>query len=180
MKILGISCFYHDSAACLLVDGDIRAAAHEERFTRIKHDSQFPKKSLAFCLDQANLRIEDIDLIVFYDKPFLKFERIMETYLAYAPRGLGSYLKATEAWLKQKLWMPAIIEKETGYQGKIIYAEHHLSHAASAFFPSPFERAAFLTVDGVREWVTTSYGVGNGQELDMKREINFPHSLGLL
>ena len=180
MKILGLSCFYHDSAACLIVDGEIRAAAHEERFTRIKHYSQFPKKAIEYCLDEESLDINELDLIVFYDKPFLKFERLLETYLAYVPKGLKSYLKAMEAWLKQKLWIPSIIEGETGYKGKIIYSEHHLSHAASSFFPSPFDRAAFLTVDGVGEWATTSYGIGNGNKIEMKKEILFPHSLGLL
>ncbi len=180
MKILGLSCFYHDSAACLIIDGEIRAAAHEERFTRVKHDQKFPHQAIKYCLAEEMIDINDLDLIVFYDKPFLKFERLLETYLAYAPRGLRSYLKAMEAWIKQKLWIGSIIEKETGFKGKIIYSEHHLSHAASAFFPSPFERAAFLTVDGVGEWATTSYGVGNDKNLEIRKEINFPHSLGLL
>ncbi len=180
MKILGISCFYHDSAACLVVDGDIRSAVHEERFTRIKHDSSFPKNAIKYCLDNDGIKINDLDLIVYYDKPFLKFERILETHLSYAPFGLKSYLKAMNTWLKHKLWIPSVIKKETGFKGKIIYSEHHLSHAASAFYPSPFERAAFLTVDGVGEWATTSYGVGNKSKLKIEQEINFPHSLGLL
>lgn len=180
MNILGISCFYHDSAACLLLDGDIFAAAQEERFTRIKHDFRFPRHAIAYCLDEAKIDINDIDIIAFYDKPFLKFERILETYLAYAPRGLKSYLMAMPLWLKKKLWIPDLIRKETHYDGRIVFTEHHESHAASAFFPSPFQRAAFLTLDGVGEWTTTSWGLGSDNTIQIFSELHFPHSLGLL
>lgn len=180
MKIIGISCFYHDSAACLIDDGIIVAAAHEERFTRIKHDANFPRRAVDYCLLEAGIKIEEIDAVVFYDKPFLKFERIIETYLAYVPFGFFSYLKAMQVWLKQKLWIATIIKSELGYKGELLFTEHHQAHAASAFFPSPFKRAAFLTVDGVGEWATTSYGIGVGNKLSIKKEIHFPHSLGLL
>jgi carbamoyltransferase len=180
MNILGLSCFYHDSAACLLKDGVIVAAAQEERFTRKKHDAAFPHKAIQYCLKEAGLSVSDIDLIVFYDKPFLKFERLLETYFSHAPIGFSSYLKAIPVWIKEKLWIPSTIKKELGYEGKILFAEHHQSHAASAFFPSPFDEAAVLTVDGVGEWATTSWGVGSGNTLEMKEEIHFPHSLGLL
>jgi len=180
MNILGISCFYHDSAACLLRDGDIFAAAQEERFSRLKHDFRFPHHAVSYCLDEAKIDINDIDIIAFYDKPFLKFERILETYLAYAPRGLKSYLMAMPLWLKQKLWIPDLIRKETHYDGRIVFSEHHESHAASAFFPSPFQRAAFLTMDGVGEWTTSSFGVGSDNKIQISAELHFPHSLGLL
>jgi len=180
MNILGISCFYHDSAACLVRDGKIIAAAQEERFTRKKHDFDFPRQAIKFCLEFAHLSTADLDYVTFYDKPFIKFERILETYLSYAPRGLRSYLMAMPLWIKQKLWIPDLIEKEIGYKGKIVFSEHHESHAASAFFPSPFQRAAFLTMDGVGEWTTTSYGVGRDNQVEIDSELHFPHSLGLL
>lgn len=180
MNILGISCFYHDSAVCLVRDGKIVAAAQEERFSRKKHDENFPKKAIAYCLAEAGLTCGDIDIVAFYDKPFLKFERILETYLAFAPRGLKSFIKAMPVWLKQKLWVPKVLVKELGYQGKIIYCEHHQSHAASAFFPSPFNEAAFLTVDGVGEYATTTFGTGKENRIEIDSEIHFPHSLGLL
>jgi carbamoyltransferase len=178
--ILGISCFYHDSAACLVTDGQIVAAAQEERFTRKKHDDRFPTRAIQFCLDRAELTAEELDVVAFYDKPFVKFERILETYLSFAPRGLPSYIKALPLWLKRKLWMPDLIRRELGYSGRIVYPEHHESHAASAFFPSPFPRAAFLTMDGVGEWTTTSYGLGEGNRIRILADIRFPHSLGLL
>lgn len=180
MNILGLSCFYHDSAACLVKDGRIMAAAQEERFTRKKHDADFPTQAVKYCLAAGEIKIEDIDLVVFYDKPFLKFERILETYLDYAPSGFRSFLKAVPVWVKKKLWLAVVIKKELGYKGKVLYTEHHQAHAASAFFPSPFQEAAVLTVDGVGEWATTSWGIGRGHELVIKEELNFPHSLGLL
>ncbi|OGZ05822.1 MAG: hypothetical protein A2845_03390 [Candidatus Lloydbacteria bacterium RIFCSPHIGHO2_01_FULL_49_22] len=179
MNILGISCFYHDSAAALIVDGKIVAAAQEERFTRKKHDERFPEHAVAYCLTEAGITIDDIDIVTFYDKPFLKFERLLETYLDYAPIGVASFVKAMSVWLKQKLWIPQMIKDELGYAGKILFTEHHQSHAASAFFPSPFQEAAVLTVDGVGEWATTTWGVGKGNVLEFKEEIHFPHSLGL-
>ncbi len=180
MNILGISCFYHDSAACLVRDGEIIAAAQEERFTRKKHDFDFPVNAIRFCLDYAGIDVTGVDYVAFYDKPFLKFERILETYLSYAPRGLRSYLMALPLWLKQKLWIPDLIKKEIGYQGTVFFPEHHESHAAAAFFPSPFSRAAFLTMDGVGEWATTSFGVGEDNHIRIESELHFPHSLGLL
>lgn len=177
--ILGLSCFYHDSAAALLRDGEIVAAAQEERFTRKKHDERFPKHAVAYCLKEAGITVADLDIVAFYDKPFLKFERLLETYLLHAPKGVSSFVKAMSVWLKQKLWMPTIIEKELDYHGKLLFMEHHQSHAASAFFPSPFQEAAVLTVDGVGEWATTSWGIGKGNALEFKEEIHFPHSLGL-
>lgn len=180
MNVLGISCWYHDAAACLLKDGVIAAAAQEERFTRRKHDPSFPRRAIDYCLERGGIAAGDLDIVAFYDKPFLKFERLLETYLSYAPRGLPSFLAAMPVWLKEKLWIPDLVRKELGYQGRIIFPEHHQSHAASAFFPSPFERAAFLTTDGVGEWTTTSYGTGNGSRLSIESEIRFPHSLGLL
>ncbi|MBP9855800.1 MAG: carbamoyltransferase [Candidatus Pacebacteria bacterium] len=180
MNILGLSCFYHDSAACLVKDGRIIAAAQEERFTRKKHDPDFPTQAVKYCLAEAKIKIEEVDLVVFYDKPFLKFERLLETYLDYAPYGFRSFLKAVPVWVKRKLWLSIVIKKELGYNGKVLYTEHHQAHAASAFFPSPFKEAAVLTVDGVGEWATTSWGVGRGNELVIKEELNFPHSLGLL
>ncbi len=180
MNILGISAFYHDSAACLLSDGKIIGAAQEERFTRIKHDHNFPVLASQYCLKEGGLSISDLDFIVFYDKPFLKFERILETYLAYAPRGIRSFLMATPLWLQKKLWIPDIIEKSIGYKGEVLFTEHHESHAASAFFQSPFNNAAFLTMDGVGEWATVSYGKGENNKITIDSELHFPHSLGLL
>lgn len=180
MYILGISAFYHDSAAALLRDGEIIAAAQEERFTRKKHDPGFPSEAIEYCLGEAGITPEELDVVAFYDKPFLKFERIMETYLAYAPSGLGSFLKAVPLWIKQKLWTKDLIKRELGYHGRVVFPEHHESHAASAFFPSPFTEAAFLTTDGVGEWATTSFGVGSGNRVKILSEMRFPHSLGLL
>ena len=180
--ILGISAFYHDSAAALLVDGRIVAAAQEERFTRIKHDAAFPTQAVAYCLAEAGLDVGDLAYVGFYDKPFLKFERLLETYLAYAPRGYRSFIEAIPQWLKQKLHLPREIRQGLGgdYRKAITFTEHHESHAASAFFPAPFEDAAFLTLDGVGEWATASYGVGHGNRIELTHELRFPHSLGLL
>jgi carbamoyltransferase len=180
MNILGISAFYHDSAACLLVDGEIRAAAQEERFTRKKHDYEFPKHAADYCLGEVRLRPGDLDVVAFYDKPILKFERLLETYFAFAPRGFSSFLKAMPIWTRQKLFLTEIIRKELDYKGKLIFPEHHESHAGSAFFPSPFEEAATLTTDGVGEWTTTSYGIGEANRVRLLGEIHFPHSLGML
>lgn len=181
MKILGLSCYYHDAAACLLIDGDLTAAASEERFTRIKHDADFPRNAIDYCLQEAGLSAADLDFVTFYDKPFLKFERILETYIATAPKGLPSFLQAIPLWIKKKLFIPDLIAKSmTGFEGKMLFPEHHESHAASAFYPSPFESAAFLTIDGVGEWTTTSFGVGEGNRLEILKDIHFPHSLGLL
>ena len=178
--ILGISAFYHDSAASLICDGKIIASAQEERFTRKKHDHSFPTNAVKYCLDQAKITIEDVELVAFYDKPWIKFERLLETYLAFAPVGISSFLKAMPLWLKEKLWMGDFIKKELGFQGQLIYPEHHQSHAASAFFPSPFSSAAILTIDGVGEWTTCSWGVGKDNKLELHYELKFPHSLGLL
>lgn len=178
--ILGISAFYHDSAACMVKDGEIVAAAQEERFTRKKHDHRFPENAISYCLNEAGIAPERVDYVAFYDKPWLKFERLLETYLAYAPAGIASFLKAMPLWLKEKLWMGDLIKNKTGYSGEIIYPEHHQSHAASAFYPSPFLRAAFLTIDGVGEWATASWGIGNENKIEIKYELKFPHSLGLL
>jgi len=180
MNILGISAFYHDSAACLVQDGIIVAAAQEERFTRKKHDFSFPINAIYYCLTECGIRARDLDFVVFYDKPFLKFERILETYLTYAPRGLRSFIKAMPLWIKEKLWLRERIVTELGYEGKLLFTEHHESHAASAFFPSPFKQAAILTIDGVGEWATASYGVGRDNHIRMMGDIRFPHSLGLL
>ncbi|MGQ9560882.1 MAG: carbamoyltransferase family protein [Candidatus Oleimicrobiaceae bacterium] len=180
MTILGISAFFHDSAAALVRDGQVVAAAQEERFSRVKHDFRFPEHAVAYCLAEGGLRGEELDLVAFYDKPLRKFERILESYLAYAPRGVRSFRRAIPVWLKQKFWMDEFIRVHLGYRGKILYPEHHLSHAASAFFPSPFAEAAILTVDGVGEWATTTYGVGRGKTIDLLGELSFPHSLGLL
>jgi len=179
-NILGISAYYHDSAACIVRDGEIMAAAQEERFTRRKHDFSFPKNAIKFCMDHCQLSTKDLDVVAFYDKPFIKFERIIETYMAYAPWGVGSFIKAIPLWVKQKLWMKDLIRKELDYEGDIYFPEHHESHAASAFFPSPFQEAAFFTVDGVGEWATASFGVGKDNEINIQAEIHFPHSLGLL
>lgn len=178
--VMGISAFYHDSAACLVKDGEILYAAQEERFTRKKHDYAFPKNAVDFCLQKAGITVDELDFVGFYDKPFLKFERLLETYLAYAPKGLKSFIKAMPLWLKQKLWMKEVIKDEMGYEGKILFPEHHHSHAASAFFPSPYPEAAVLTLDGVGEWATASYGVGRDNKVELWAELHFPHSLGLL
>lgn len=180
MNILGISAFYHDSAACLLQNDNIVAAAQEERFTRKKHDHDFPQNAIDFCLEAGGITSKDLDYVAFYDKPFVKFERILETYLAYAPSGLNSFIKAMPLWIKEKLWMKNLIKDNIGFEGKIIFPEHHESHAASAFYPSPFEEAAIITMDGVGEWATSSYGVGKGNEIEILAELKFPHSLGLL
>ena len=180
MYILGISCFYHDSAAALIKDGEIIAAAQEERFTRKKHDSSFPDHAIAYCLGAAGITAEKLAYVTFYDKPLLKFERILETYLATAPFGLASFLMALPLWLKEKLWIPSLIRDNLGTDLPLRFTEHHESHAASAFYPSPFQRAAFLTMDGVGEWATTTYGVGDGNRLTLMGELQFPHSLGLL
>jgi carbamoyltransferase len=180
-NILGISAFYHDSAACLVQNGEIIAAAQEERFTRKKHDASFPRHAVEYCLREGSIGLKDLDYVAFYEKPFIKFDRILHSYLAYAPAGLPSFLKAIPVWIKEKIWMKALIAKELGgYEGKLIFPEHHESHAASAFFPSPYPEAAFLTVDGVGEWTTTSFGTGKGGEIDILHELHFPHSLGLL
>jgi carbamoyltransferase len=181
VNILGISAFYHDSAACLIQDGEITAAAQEERFTRKKHDFNFPKNAIEYCLKEGKISERELDYAAFYDKPFIKFERIVETCLAYAPRGLKSYLLALPLWLKEKLLMTDLIRKDLdGFKGEIIFPQHHESHAASAFYPSPFEEAAFLTIDGVGEWATASFGVGKGHLIETLYELHFPHSLGLL
>lgn len=181
MNILGISCFYHDSAACLVRDGEIIAAAQEERFTRKKHDPNFPENAIKYCLKAGGIDISGVDYVAFYEKPLIKFERIIETHLAYAPYGLKPFLMAIPVWLKDKLWMSELIKRDLkGFQGKLLFPQHHESHAASAFYPSPFEESAFLTIDGVGEWATTSWGIGNGNQLDIKYELRFPHSLGLL
>ena len=181
VRILGISAYYHDSAACLVEDGRIVAAAQEERFTRKKHDAGFPHRAVAYCLAEAGLKdVLALDHIAFYDKPLLKFERLMETYLRYAPRGISSFIRAMPVWLKQKLWMREDIAQALGWEGPVVFTEHHESHAASAFFPSPFESAAILTIDGVGEWATASLGVGEGNRIRLLKEIHFPHSLGLL
>jgi carbamoyltransferase len=180
VDILGISAFYHDSAACLVRDGRILAAAQEERFTRKKHDYRFPVSAARYCLEQAGISADGLDSVVFYDKPFQKFDRLLETYVSYAPAGIASFLMAMPLWLKQKLHIPDIVEKEIGFKGKVLFTEHHQSHAASAFFPSPFERAAIMTIDGVGEWSTTTLGVGEGNAIRLLQEIRFPHSLGLL
>ena len=180
MYILGISAYYHDSASCLLKNGEIIAAAQEERFTRKKHDQSFPINSINYCLSEAGISSSDLQIIAFYDKPFLKFERILETYLQFAPIGIRSFLKAMPLWIKKKLWVKILIQEELGFNGKILFPEHHSSHAASAFYASPFQRAAFLTMDGVGEWATTSYGIAEGNKMEILADIKFPNSLGLL
>jgi carbamoyltransferase len=186
MRILGVSAFYHDSAAALVRDGVIVAAAQEERFSRKKHDSRFPANAIKYCLAQEGVTLDQIDYVVFYDKPFLKFERLLETYLAFAPRGLRSFSTSIPVWIREKLFQKSLLHKELRKfsadfdASRLLFAEHHLSHAASAFFPSPFEDAAVLTMDGVGEWATTSVAMGHGNKLEMVREIHFPHSLGLL
>lgn len=188
MNILGLSAYYHDSAACLIVDGEILAAAQEERFTRKKHDAAFPAHAIDYCLHEAGLKASNVDYVVFYDKPFLKFERLFETYLAFAPKGFNSFATSLPVWLKDKLFQKTVIidalkeqfGKDIDWSQRLLFSEHHLSHAASAFFPSPFEDAAVLTMDGVGEWTTTSLAVGSGNTLSVHKEIHFPHSLGLL
>jgi carbamoyltransferase len=182
MKILGISAFYHDSAAALLTDGRIVAAAQEERFSRRKHDAALPLRAIRFCLESAGIEPSDLDLVVFYEKPLLKFDRLLETYLAFVPAGFRSFRQAIPLWLKEKLFTPRILDRGlgSGYRGRYVFPEHHESHAASAFFPSPFEEAAIVTVDGVGEWATATLGVGRGNRVTLSHEIGFPHSLGLL
>jgi len=188
MYVLGISAFYHDSAACLLRNGEVLSAVQEERFTRKKHDSSFPRNSIRSCLEAANIRGNEIGAVVFYEKPFVKFERLLETYLAFAPKGFASFAKAIPIWIKDKLFQKSLLVKEleealgggVDWRSRLLFSEHHLSHAASAFYPSPFESAAVLTLDGVGEWTTTSVAVGKGSELEVLKEIKFPHSLGLL
>jgi carbamoyltransferase len=182
VQILGISAFYHDSAAALVRDGEIVAAAQEERFSRKKHDERFPANAVDFCLEEAGIKAAELDAVVFYEKPLVKFERLLETYLAFAPRGLFSFFRAMPQWLQQKLHLPREIDKGLGgeYSGPIYFTTHHEAHAASAFYPSPFEEAAIITLDGVGEWTTTSWGVGRGNRLELRAEVRFPHSLGLL
>ena len=184
--ILGISAFYHDSAAALIIDGEIIAAAQEERFTRKKHDPSYPVNSINYCLSEAGLSLSQVDYIAFYDKPFLKFERLLETYVAFAPKGLQSFRMAMPVWLREKLFLKYMLIKEIKKidksfdSNKLMFGEHHFSHAASAFYASPFEEAVVLTLDGVGEWATTTVSIGKGHELDIVKEIHFPHSLGLL
>ena len=180
--ILGISAFYHDSAAALIVDGQIVAAVQEERFTRIKHDPAFPTRAIEYCLKEGGLSADDLEYVGFYDKPLTKFERLLETYLAYVPAGFASFRQAMPLWLKDKLHMRRTLRNGLGNQNavRLIFTDHHESHAASAFFPSPFERAAILTLDGVGEWSTATYGVGEGNRIRLTDHISFPHSLGLL
>jgi carbamoyltransferase len=180
VNILGISCFYHDAAAAIIRDGQLVAAAQEERFTRLKHDAEFPVHAINYCLRQAGISVEELDYVGFYDKPFIKFERLLYTYLATFPKSLPSFLKAMPVWLKDKLWIPQLIRNELDYDGPILFSEHHQSHAASAFLVSPFQQAAILTIDGVGEWETTTYGVGEGTTIRLLKRIHFPHSLGLL
>ncbi|MHB8765432.1 MAG: carbamoyltransferase N-terminal domain-containing protein, partial [Deferrisomatales bacterium] len=180
MKVLGVSAYYHDSAAALLIDGRPVAAAQEERFTRRKNDPSFPERAIAFCLGQAGLAPAELDAVVFYDKPLAKLDRILTTMLDRAPRGFEVFRAAIPGWLREKLWVGSRLQKSLPGCREVLYSTHHYSHAASAFFPSPFERAAVLTVDGAGEWATCSYGVGAGRELRLQRELRFPHSLGLL
>ena len=188
MYILGISAYYHDSAACLLREGEIIAAAQEERFTRKKHDARFPSFAIQYCLEEAGIKGKEIDNVVFYEKPFVKFERLLETYLAFAPKGFTSFAKAMPVWIKDKLFQKSVLIKELRYvldkdvkwNERLLFSEHHLSHAASAYYPSPFDSAAVLTLDGVGEWTTSSLGIGKGNDLKVLKEIHFPHSLGLL
>ncbi len=187
MRIMGISAFYHDSAAALVEDGHIVAAAQEERFTRKKHDSSYPSNAINYCLSEAGCRLSDVDWIVFYDKPFLKFERLLETYISFAPRGFTAFRMALPVWLREKLFQKDLLKKELekmepdfDWRGRLLFSEHHMSHAASAFFPSPFKDAVVLTMDGVGEWTTTSVAFGNGASLEIQKELHFPHSLGLL
>src|SRR5689334_2094070 len=180
MNILGISCFYHDAAAALLVDGELIAASEEERFSRKKHDSGFPKLAIQFCLDRAGISMKDVDYVVFYEKPFVKFERILTTALQVVPKSWKVFGDAMTTWLLDKLWVKNIIRQELGISSdRILFSEHHLSHAASTFLCSPFEKAAILTVDGVGEWATATMGIGKGTDIRLLREIRFPHSVGL-
>ncbi len=179
MNILGVSFFYHDSAAALIQDGILLAAAHEERFTRIKHDQNYPKNAIDFCLQYVGIQPHDLDYVVFYDKPLIKFDRILQTYIATWPFGLRSFLKAMPIWIKEKIWIPQMMKEALIYDREILFAEHHISHAASAFLVSPFEEAAIITSDGVGEWDTTTYGVGHGNDIQLNKTIEFPHSLGL-
>ncbi|MFA6079790.1 MAG: carbamoyltransferase N-terminal domain-containing protein, partial [Candidatus Omnitrophota bacterium] len=174
MYILGISCFYHDSAACLLKDGKVLSAAQEERFTRKKHDFSFPINAIKYCLKEAGISIDDVSHIGFYEKPFIKFERILTTYIATFPRSFPSFIKAIPLWLHEKLWVPHVIRKELDYDGDIIFVNHHLCHAASSFLVSPFDEAAILTIDGVGEWECATYGSGKGEEIKLERDISFP------
>ena len=182
--ILGLSAYYHDSAAAILIDGEIVAAAHEERFTRKKHDPAFPAHAVRYVLEEAGVEYKDLSAISFYDKPLLKFERLLETYHAFAPRGLVSFWSAIPVWIKEKLFMKKLLREHLGAFGNgkvpIYFPEHHLSHAASAFYPSPFEEAAIVTIDGVGEWATTTIGRGRGKEITILQELKFPHSVGLL
>ena len=187
MRVLGISAFYHDSAAALLVDGRITAAAQEERFTRQKQDARFPESAIGYCLDEAGIKLDDVDYVAFYEKPFIKFERLLETYMAFAPRGFQSFSTAIPVWIREKLFQKNIIRDELkkfaadfDWKSKLLFTEHHISHAASAFYASPFREAAVLTMDGVGEWCTASTAVGRGNELTIQKELHFPHSLGLL
>lgn len=180
MNILGVSCFYHDSAAALIQDGIITAAAAEERFSGKKHDADFPGDAIAFCLEKAGLGIEEIDYITFYDKPLLKFDRILSSYLQTAPKSYGAFRKAIPIWLREKIWLPQTIKKELGYDGEILFTEHHQAHAAGAFFSSPFEQAAILTIDGVGEWATASIGRGEKNKIELLFRQDYPHSVGLL
>ena len=180
MNILGISAFYHDSAACLLQDGCISSAVQEERFSRVKHDPRFPGQAVAYCLEEAGITPDDLDYVVFYDKPWVKFERLLMTYIATAPLGLASFISQMPFWLKEKFFTRQTIRRELGYKGSILFTTHHQAHAAAAFFPSPFESAAILTLDGVGEWATSTYGVGEGNCVRILKQINFPHSVGLL
>ena len=180
MYVLGISAFYHDSAAALLKDGDLLAAASEERFTRKKHDPDFPVNAVKYCLRQGGVTAKDLAYVGFYDKPLIKFERLISTYIDFFPRGLSSFVKAIPVWLREKMWIKLRIEEELDFKGEILFAEHHLSHAASAFLVSPFNEAAILTVDGVGEWSTATRGIGRDRSIELYHEIRFPHSLGLL
>src|SRR5437660_3664234 len=187
MHVLGISAYYHDSAACLVRDGEIVAAAQEERFTRRKHDAGFPINAIRYCLREGGIGAGDPEHVTFYDKPFRKFERLLETYFAFAPRGFQSFRIALPVWLREKLFLKSLLERELraldadqDWSAKLLFGEHHMSHAASAFFPSPFASAAVLTLDGVGEWATSSLAIGNGNQLEVQREIHFPHSIGLL
>ena len=180
MDILGISAFYHDSAACLVRDGEIVAAAQLERFTRKKHDPRFPDEAVAYCLEEGGIDVNDCDYVVFYDKPFVKFERLLMTYLAVAPKGLRSFIGQMPFWLKEKLFMRKTVRRRLGYKGEVLFTAHHQSHAAAAFFPSPFEEAAIITLDGVGEWATSTYGFGRENRVELLKQVNFPHSLGLL
>ena len=180
MNILGISCFYHDSASCLLRDSHILAAAQEERFSRKKHDPRFPVNAIAYCLEEGGISVQDLDYVVFYDKPILTFERLLLSYLSVAPKGLRSWLEAIPLWLGRKLHVPKVIQQEIGYEKEVLFTEHHEAHAASAFYPSPFEEAAILTVDGVGEWATASYGFGRTNQICLLKELHFPDSVGLL